>query len=149
MEYKGRYSIKNSKQPCLCCLQLYTNELTSGLFPSEREGLLDLRVTSVSSAKPALSPEPGRTYGVDRRGMFPNYATALMQQYIPSISLASSNCSSQTTLCHLSPHTDARSLLPGRPAQPTLWLPHPHCYSTLLLPEPSVSLAVLFHISVG
>lgn len=30
---------KESQQPCLCCLQLYTNELASDLFPSETEGL--------------------------------------------------------------------------------------------------------------
>ena len=79
-----------------------------------------------------------------QKGHFPNYAAALC---ITSISLASSNCSSQTTHCHLSPHTDARSLLSDLLTQPALRLPHPHYYSRLLLPKPSVSLAVYFHIS--
>lgn len=77
---------------------------------------------------------------------FPNYAPALMHKYIISISLPSSNCFSEITLFHLSPHTDARSLLSDLRAQPTLPLPHPHYYSRLLLPAPSVSLAVYFHI---
>lgn len=93
----------------------------------------------------ALSPsEPSGADGVDRRGIF---LIMLQPLCITSISLASSNCSSQTTRCHLSPHTDARSLLSDLLTQPALRLPHPHYYSRLLLPKPSVSLAVYFHIS--
>lgn len=63
MEYKGQYSIKNPKQPCLCRLQLYTNELTPDLFPSEIEGPLEDCVTSASCTKLVLFPsEPSRTY---------------------------------------------------------------------------------------
>lgn len=119
MEYKGQYSIKNPKQPCLCCLQLYTNELTPDLFQSEIEGLLEECVTSASCAKLVLFPcERSRTYWVDRRGIFPNYATALMHQNITSISLASFSCSSQqcSVICH---HILMPILSP--------WSPHPVC----------------------
>lgn len=70
-EYKGLYSVKNSKQPCLYCLQLYTHQLSLDLFRSEIERLLEQHVTSASSAKQALHVSaPSRTDGVDRRGTF-------------------------------------------------------------------------------
>lgn len=67
----------------------------------------------------SLFPSSSTTQGRRRRqkGNFPNYDEALLHKCIPSISFASSNCSSQTTLCHLSPHTHARSFLSDLLAQ--------------------------------
>lgn len=74
----------------------------------------------------ALSAWTKRDLRSQQKGNFPNYAVALVHKYITSISLASSKRSSQTTLCHLSPHTDAHSLF---------WSPCPAYTST---PTPSL-----------
>lgn len=82
----------------------------------------------------SASIQSSRTSRADRRGVFLMVMESFMHKYITSIPLTSSNCLSQTALCHLSPHTHARPFFPQPLSRPTFLLPHSHSRSRLLLP---------------